>query len=54
MEKIKVVIWDLDETFWEGTLSEGEVVYSQRNHDVVIKLASRGIVSSICSKNCRA
>ena len=22
MEKIKLVIWDLDETFWEGTLSE--------------------------------
>lgn len=22
-EKIKLVIWDLDETFWEGTLSEG-------------------------------
>lgn len=24
--KIKLVIWDLDETLWNGTLSEGEVV----------------------------
>ena len=24
-KKIKLVIWDLDETFWNGTISEGEV-----------------------------
>ena len=51
MEKIKVVIWDLDDTFWGGTLSEGEIRYSQRNHDLVKELAERGILSAISSKN---
>jgi FkbH-like protein len=46
------VIWDLDETFWHGTLTEGGVTqYRQDNHDLVIELARRGIMSSICSKN---
>lgn len=49
--KIKLVIWDLDETFWDGTLSEGGISYNQENHQLIIKLAERGIVSSICSKN---
>ena len=25
-EKIKLIVWDLDDTFWSGTLSEGDVV----------------------------
>jgi FkbH-like protein len=54
-EPIRLVIWDLDETFWEGTLSEGGIrTYSRRNHEVVLTLARRGIMSSICSKNDRA
>lgn len=24
-DKIKLVIWDMDETFWKGTISEGEI-----------------------------
>ena len=51
-EPIRAVIWDLDETFWRGTLSEGGIEeYSRRNHDIVVELARRGILSSICSKN---
>lgn len=51
-EAIRLVIWDLDETFWRGTLSEGGITeYLQTHHDVVIELARRGIISSICSKN---
>jgi FkbH-like protein len=49
--KIKLVIWDLDETFWSGTLSEEGIVYNPENHNIVIELAKRGIISSICSKN---
>jgi FkbH-like protein len=49
--KIKLVIWDLDETFWQGTLSEEGVNYNQYNHDLIIELTNRGIVNSICSKN---
>jgi FkbH-like protein len=50
-EPIRLVIWDLDETFWRGTVSEGGCEYRQDCHDIVIELARRGIVSSICSKN---
>lgn len=50
-EKVRLVIWDLDETFWKGTVTEGGITYSQQNHDIVVELARRGIVSSICSKN---
>jgi FkbH-like protein len=50
-EPVRLVIWDLDEVFWSGTLSEGGIEYSQSNHDIVVELARRGIMSSICSKN---
>ncbi len=50
-ERIRLVIWDLDETFWNGTLTEGGFSYRKDTHDIVIKLAHRGIMSSICSKN---
>ncbi len=50
-EPVRLVIWDLDETFWGGTLTEGGITYNRAHHDLVIELASRGIVSSICSKN---
>ena len=50
-EAVRLVIWDLDETFWSGTLTEGGITYNQDAHDAVIALARRGIVSSICSKN---
>ena len=51
MEAIKLVVWDLDETFWRGTLGEEKVILSQTNISLVKELASRGIVSSICAKN---
>jgi FkbH-like protein len=50
-EPVRLIIWDLDDTFWHGTLTEGGIVYRQDLHDAVIALARRGIVSSICSKN---
>lgn len=50
-EAVRLVVWDLDDTFWRGTLTEGGVVYQRALHDTVIELASRGIMSSICSKN---
>lgn len=49
--KIKLIIWDLDETFWRGTLSEEGAEYIQKNHDIIIALSERGIINSICSKN---
>ena len=50
-EPVRLVIWDLDETFWGGTLTEGGIRYNRSVHDLVITLAGRGIISSICSKN---
>ncbi len=48
---VKLVIWDLDETFWKGTLSEGGISPIQDNIDMVRALVNRGIMCSICSKN---
>jgi len=49
--KVKLVIWDLDETFWQGTLSEEGIVPIPRNSEMLVELSRRGIVNSICSKN---
>jgi FkbH-like protein len=50
-EDIRLIIWDLDETFWDGTLTEGGISYRMDHHQLVIDLAKRGIMSAICSKN---
>ncbi len=49
--KIKLVIWDLDETLWNGTLSEGDVLLPDLNRQLLIRLTDIGIMNSICSKN---
>ena len=50
-EAVRLVIWDLDDTFWQGTLSEGAVIHNARNAAIVEALNQRGIVNAICSKN---
>ncbi|MBC7815587.1 MAG: HAD-IIIC family phosphatase [Planctomycetaceae bacterium] len=50
-QPVKLVVWDLDETFWKGTLSEGTIAPIPENLELVQTLAGRGIVSSVCSKN---
>lgn len=50
-KKIKLVIWDLDDTFWNGTISEGEVNVSEENIQLIHHLTDLGVVNSICSKN---
>ncbi|AGA76837.1 hypothetical protein Echvi_0559 [Echinicola vietnamensis DSM 17526] len=51
VESIKLVIWDLDETFWHGTLSEEGVIPIPENIELVKQLSERGIINSIVSKN---
>ena len=51
MDSIKLVIWDLDETFWNGTLSEEGVHVIAENVNLVKLLTKRGIINSIVSKN---
>ncbi len=48
---VKLVIWDLDDTFWRGTLSEGPITPIPENVEIVKRLTDCGIVNTICSKN---
>ena len=50
-EKIKLVIWDLDDTFWKGTLSEGGAQIPEEHRELLARLTDIGIVNSVCSKN---
>lgn len=51
LKEVKLVIWDLDETFWSGTLSEEGIQPIWANVELVKMLNDFGVVSSICSKN---
>ena len=52
---IKCVVWDLDNTLWEGTLLEDECVVLARDaHKVIQTLDERGILHSIASRSDRA
>jgi FkbH-like protein len=50
-EPIKLLIWDLDDTFWQGTLSEGAITAVEENLALVRATAARGLVHTIVSKN---
>ena len=49
--KTKLIIWDLDETFWQGTLEEGGVIFNLDTVKFIEELTTKGIMNSICSKN---
>lgn len=49
--KLKLVIWDLDETLWQGTLSEGAVVLPEKHAQLLRDMVDAGVMCSICSKN---
>ena len=49
--KAKLIIWDLDETLWSGTLSEGGVEFKPEVLSFIEELVTKGIMNSICSKN---
>lgn len=49
--KIKLVIWDLDNTLWDGIISEGSVAIPETNKNLIRRLADMGVMNSICSKN---
>ena len=50
-DRIKLVIWDMDETFWQGTIAEGEVSIPNEHIKLIKDLTDAGIINSICSKN---
>src|SRR5437773_2649981 len=50
--KIKCVVWDLDNTLWNGTLLEGDDVrLRDRVEEIIQALDARGILHSIASRN---
>lgn len=50
--RVKCVIWDLDNTLWEGTLSEGGGrTLRPGAREAVLELDRRGIIQSVSSKN---
>ncbi|MGW6540514.1 HAD-IIIC family phosphatase [Streptomyces sp. NPDC055051] len=49
---VKCLVWDLDNTLWQGTLLEdGEVVLSDEVRAVIATLDERGILQAVASKN---
>ena len=48
---VKLIVWDLDDTLWSGTLSEGEVALDPSRAELIRSLNRRGIVNAICSNN---
>jgi len=52
LKTIKCLVWDLDNTLWDGTLLEdGEVVLREGAVEVLRELDRRGIMLSVASKN---
>lgn len=49
--KIKLIIWDLDCTLWNGTVSEENIELIPENERFIKNITDMGIVNSICSKN---
>ena len=46
-----MVVWDLDETLWAGTLSEGPVALSEGRAELLSRLVDQGVMVSVSSKN---
>lgn len=50
-KKIKCVVWDLDNTVWDGILAEGSVTLRSGIKKIISELDRRGILQSVASKN---
>lgn len=49
---VKCLVWDLDNTLWQGTLLEdAEVRLPDAIRTAVVELDARGILQSVCSRN---
>ncbi|WP_215550462.1 HAD-IIIC family phosphatase [Amycolatopsis sp. CA-230715] len=52
MTTVKCLVWDLDNTLWQGTLLEdGDVRLPEAVRELIVTLDSRGILQSVASKN---
>jgi FkbH-like protein len=51
-EKVKLIIWDLDDTLWDGSIMVDPDVETRNGLVEAIKeLNNRGVINSICSNN---
>lgn len=51
---IKCLVWDLDNTLWQGILLEGDQVWlPDAVRQVIVELDARGVLHSVASKNDR-
>jgi FkbH-like protein len=51
-QKVKCVVWDLDNTLWDGVLLEDDQVLLRDGvTDIIKTLDSRGVLQSVASKN---
>jgi len=50
-EPVKLVIWDMDRTFWKGVISEEPISLIEAHINILKELVGRGIMNSICSHN---
>jgi FkbH-like protein len=46
----KCVVWDLDNTLWDGVCLEGNVIVKKEVYDTITELDHRGILHSIASR----
>jgi len=46
-----LIIWDLDETLWQGVLSDHTARISADNIQLIKDITDAGVICSICSKN---
>ena len=52
MNKVKLIIWDLDDTLWDGSIMVSKDVNLRISYiDSIKELNNRGVVNSICSNN---
>lgn len=51
LHTVKLIVWDLDETLWTGTLSEGGANLPDEHRELLNTLTDAGVINSICSKN---
>lgn len=52
MEKVKCLVWDLDQTLWRGVLLEDdEVTLPEAIRAVIVELDDRGVLQSVASRN---
>ncbi len=49
---VKCLVWDLDNTLWQGTLVEdNQVSLAESTRELIVALDARGILQSVASKN---